>query len=216
MANICSQNIVYYGDEAGVLRLYLWLREMESGKKTGMGDLLDAAGIKDWESMDVNARGSIQDVELLEATKESPMGVRVGVESKWTPSNDALDLVADAVCGVGDGVMKEVMVAEEPGCEIYVNTDTEGLFLKEMAVVETNDDTEYFYMGEDGDFLEYVERKTGVRCKNWDDFWGRYDGRYDSDGEGSEVFERGYRKTNGYLEDDEDACFTVHRYDGTY
>ena len=212
MANICSQNIVYYGDEAGVLRLYLWLREMESGKKTWIGELLDAAGIKDWE--DVNARGRVQDVELLEATKESPMGVRVGVESKWTPSNDALDLVAEAVCGVGDGVMKEVMVAEEPGCEIYVNTDTEGLFFKEMAVVETNDDTEYFYMGdEDGDFLEYVERKTGIRCRNWDEFWSRYD-----DDTGNEFY-RGYLKVNGYHgdpEDELDAWFSVHRYDSTY
>ena len=213
MANICSQEIVYYGNEAGVLRLYLWLSEMKSGKKTGIGELLDAAGIKDWESMDVNARGSIQDVELLDATGKSPMGVRVGVESKWTPSNDALDLVADAVCGVGDGVMKEVMVAEEPGCEIYVNTDTEGLFLGEMAVVETDDDTEYFYMGEEGDFLEYVERKTGIRCRNWDDFWSRYE-----DDTGNEFY-RGYLKVNGYHggpEDELDACFRVHRYDGTY
>lgn len=212
MANICSQNIVYYGDEAGVLRLYLWLREKESGKViTGIGDLLDAAGVKNWESMDVNARGSIQDVELLEATEESPMGVRVGVESKWTPSNDALDLIAEAICGGEDGAMKEVMIAEEQGCEIYVNTDTEGLFFTERAVVENDDDTEYFYMGEEGSFLDYVEDKTGIRCRNWDDFWSRYED--DADNE----FYRGYLKVNGFSDDDPDVVgFRVHRYEDNY
>lgn len=101
-----------------------------------------------------------------EATDTDPASFTVYYESKWYPTIEAWNLVLEPY-----GV-KQVTIAEEPGCDVYINTDKDGVFFIDKYMIdiytEENDGEtaslefkEYFGAGDEDEMIEYFNQDIG-------------------------------------------------------
>lgn len=144
------------------------------------GNLFIAAGYKvhDGELRDYNLRGFNTEVELRDA--ETDPHVAIFVEMAWSPEYRGMwDMLSEKYPGLGF-----VMEAEEPGCEVYVNTDTTGDFFPEKwrieyeyhnytdesgKEVEGASESLYFGYGEEAKALSTIEELTGLKFKSMEE-----------------------------------------------
>lgn len=77
--------------------------------------------------------------------------VYIWMTTRWSPMIDGFNKLLSQYIS-----LKGVYYAEEPGCEIYVNTDTEGLFFKvKYCIYDDDNGSEYF--DSDSEFLKYIK-----------------------------------------------------------
>lgn len=138
MANICINQFAFYceKDELRLLKLYTILRnfyETELKNEDGHGDfsiynlLTKYLGMDSESAREISCRSEITETpELLEYPyKEGAKMIKVFIDSAWNPPVD----FANELCQIVKEVMPVesdldyVYMAEEPGCEIYINTD---------------------------------------------------------------------------------------------
>ena len=74
-------------------------------------------------------------------------------EDAWAPHTDMYDTYIQAL-GLD---IDCVYLAEEPGCEVYVNTDEAGIFFPYRYIVDNSYETEYFETIHDA--LDYICRQ---------------------------------------------------------
>ena len=84
-------------------------------------------------------RGTIFDVRLDEIDNT----IHVGYETAWEPMTEGWGILL-AKYG-----LKQVTIAEEPACEVYVNTDIDGRWFKDRYIIEMCID--------DNNYKEYYE-----------------------------------------------------------
>lgn len=101
----------------------------------------------------IRFRGSIVDIRLDADSKT----LDVETETAWEPMPGIWDMIL-AECGYTD--IKYVYQAEEPSCELYINTDTEGRFFSDRYHVEVyvHDDfycNEVCYLSSEEELLEF-------------------------------------------------------------
>jgi len=132
------------------------------------GNLLMMCGVPE---KDIECRGSIQDVQWKDDGIEDGGWIEIQTETAWSPQ------VGDVIGRMLEDYYPDLcyeFVAEEPGCEIYINTDTTGRFYTERYKIDYDIseidpkycDTEYFNNGKD--FLDRVKEimeafKVGTR-----------------------------------------------------
>ena len=151
MPNWCNNSIAFYQEDGGNDRLpaffadvqkYTDHKDPETGESSNwVGHLLKANGI---DTNSLYARGFFSCSEFCDNH------VRVDMETAWAPLPEVYDLIAEKYN------LRYVYIAEEPGCEVYVNTDTEGRFFSTRYLLNSFeiDDLEL-----DRDILtEYGER----------------------------------------------------------
>ena len=138
MANYCSNSFTYYGDDMDQL-IYLFLKIQEGCSIAGSGDakpLLSALGAdpKDIDALD--GRTTVFDLRLVtEDGGKKVVGVQIDAESAWSTCEDfALTLLQTILPGGGN--IKMCYIAEEPGCEIFINTDEDRRFYKIVLNVD--------------------------------------------------------------------------------
>ena len=101
----------------------------------------------------------IQDISDIEA-HGTYRGFKVHQDDKWSPNLEFWDLIIEQEYTTDDGgrMIDYVYEAEEPGCEIYINTDVDGEFFCDLYKVDAHlpkdlfcgeDMTEYFSSTED-------------------------------------------------------------------
>ena len=101
----------------------------------------------------------IQDISDIEA-HGTYRGFKVFQDDKWFPNLKFWDLIIEREYTTDDGerMIDYVYEAEEPGCEIYINTDVDGEFFCDLYKVDAHlpkdlfcgeDMTEYFSSTED-------------------------------------------------------------------
>ena len=143
------------------------------------GNLFIAAGykVRDGELRTYNLRGFETEVELREGADPY---VAIFVEMAWTPEFRGMgDMLSEKYPGLGF-----VMEAEEPGCEVYINTDVKGEFFPTKWRVEYEyfDFTDefgkehggkseglYFNYDEEAKALSLIEELTGLKFKSMEE-----------------------------------------------
>ena len=77
--------------------------------------------------------------------------VSLWMTTRWSPMIDGFNKILSQYIS-----LKGVYIGEEPGCEIYINTDTEGLFYKvKYCIYDDDNGSEYF--DSDEEFLKYMK-----------------------------------------------------------
>lgn len=139
------------------------------------GNLLMMCGVPE---KDVECRGSIQDIQWRDDKLEDGGWIEIETETAWSPQ------VEDVVGKMLEDYYPDLdyeFIAEEPGCEIYINTDISGRFFVDRYKIDYDIseiappycDTEYF--DNDEDFLDRVKEimkafEVGVKKKGLPDF----------------------------------------------
>lgn len=211
MANYCSNSVTYYSDNQGqILNLYLRLRsaaealgDMEMGSIRAK-PLLAELGVDPETIEKLDGRTSINYLGLL-VEDEKPVGVQFDAESAWSPCDDFADILLRAIYP-DRGDIEMVYTAEEPGCEVYVNTDVDHRFYKTVLVMnviagEIND-SYYYNMDELNDAFDMIKKLTGYRPSELADL---------DDAKFMEKLEAGFRKKYP----DEDDYLGIYTYENS-
>lgn len=165
MANICDNDFTYYGDnQRELLKFYLTFQQ---AYEEGNGDaktILSLLGVTPEMIEEIDGRTSVNFVELL-MSSETITGVRFMAESAWAPCEDfAKFALLAAIPGGGD--IDLCYVAEEPGCEVFINTDIDRRFYDVDVHIDVccKDYEDQFYYGT-ADFtslVSMIEDLSGV------------------------------------------------------
>ena len=172
MANYCSNSVTYYSDNQGqILNLYLRIR----GAVEALGDmereyvnakpLLAELGVAPETIERLDGRTSINYLGLL-VEDGKPVGVQFDAESAWSPCEDFAETLLRAIYP-GGGDIEMVYIAEEPGCEVYINTDVDHRFYKTVLVMDIRagkiEDRYYYDVDELDEAFDMIEELTGCR-----------------------------------------------------
>ena len=211
MANYCSNSVTYYSDNQGqILNLYLRLRsaaealgDMEMGSIRAK-PLLAELGVDPETIEKLDGRTSIDYLGLL-VEDEKPVGVQFDAESAWSPCDDFADILLRAIYP-DRGDIEMVYTAEEPGCEVYVNTDVDHRFYKTVLVMnviagEIND-SYYYSVDELNDAFDMIKKLTGYKPSKLADL---------DDAKFMEKLEAGFRKKYP----DEDDYLGIYTYENS-
>lgn len=150
MANWCSTTIEFFGSgyDANIQlkELYEIILEMEkTGRVQGadnlwLGNFVDMFG---GDCKEADCRGFITYIEEYENYDEDLCHFRIEQEDAWYPKVG----VWREILSNNFPDIEMVYVAEECGCEIYINSDTDGLFFTQKYCAEICD-------GEYGDYID--------------------------------------------------------------
>ena len=134
MPNWCINNILFFGDRQNIEKLYEdWdaaLKTVAEGDDGWIGRLLVYKGI---DPAKIYCRGFADCLELRDD------GLFVTTWDAWLPMLAFYDYVA------GLYSLEYVLMAEEPGNGIYINTDAEGRFFPERYIIELLSDDASLY-----------------------------------------------------------------------
>lgn len=150
MPNWCSNSFYVWGDREEVYKFYLDLItatsdspdfEIDGGStwrdRDWIGRIFLQAGytMEEIENRGFETRGTIGGISL--STDEyGELGVQFDEETAWAPNDESIGtLLKEKYSG-----LDFVFIAEEPGCDIYVNSDTDGRKFKEKWVANWDTD----------------------------------------------------------------------------
>ena len=121
MPNWCYNQTVFYGDKETTTKLYKELKEkVDYYNNDHINNFFKLLGVpQERLETDLCCRAHLVDILLLEDNS-----LLLSYESAWNPIIEDLDYILKEY----QPNLKEVTYAEECGCEIYINTDSEGLY----------------------------------------------------------------------------------------
>jgi hypothetical protein len=130
MPNWTSNSIAFYQEDGGNdlleafytdIERYQNFADVNGSLSNWCGHYLIASKIN---PDDLSCRGFFTNCELHDSH------VRIDMESAWSPLPEVYDLLAEKYN------LLYVYIADEPGCEIYVNTDVEGRFFTDRYILD--------------------------------------------------------------------------------
>lgn len=199
MANICWNRVAYCGDnEMELIRLYLITSNAKNNNSRG---LLRELGCDDATINTIDGRTNISSVELVCAgTTNRCIGVMLEMESAWGPCVDFMTALLTTILP-GGGDCDYVYIAEEPGCDVFINTDLEGRFFSERVCVDAHipDDgefREYYGDSELRDLISDIKKWSGVTIKSFEDLLNP---------DVIQAIDNGFRDTYGLSRDSEES-----------
>ena len=170
MANICSNESVVYGPKEDVARFVSDVEAAcEKSEYRSFYDVFQTLGFSE-EELDnkvfLNGACFEQDKFELERKDEDCWFVKFWYDTRWSPAYEALDELLSRFYPT----LKEVTIAEEPGCEVYVNTDDEALFFDTQYDLDgaacgkyTHDEDSWFADKESAlNYLNDFQRRNGM------------------------------------------------------
>lgn len=211
MPNWCSNSMYVWGDRQQVYKFYMDVTtalsdhpnfepEENDWSRNWIANIFFQAGYTydEIKSRNFLVRGSIDYVALVTDNMDD-LGVRFDEETAWGPNDDAIETLLDEKYPG----LQFVFIAEEPGCEVYCNSDSEGrMFLERWAAEWTVDGGDY--EGEDyecdKDCAAGLSEILGLSEKEILDFLGS--------GKHEDLREIFYEKHPG-----EEAFFSIHKYE---
>ena len=180
MSNTCSSIVVFKGkDLSEITKFYLKIHEAVREGGGVAWDILRHLGYTDGE-IAVDGRTDVDAIEYTrafdpeepDAKEETIFGVRLDVESAWEPPVDFFKMLLAKILP-SNRHTDFVFLAEEPGNEIYINTDEKGIFLKDAFVIDYDDgecsDREYFSHDDLTPGFDLIKTLTGVTVTNLGD-----------------------------------------------
>lgn len=151
---------------------------------------------REWDKDWIDCRGSVDD-HVIEYDGDKIEGVMLYCQTAWGPKFESFEqMINEKYPG-----LKTLCLADEPGCEIYFNSDVERIRFTEKYVVNTDEDS--YYPETDEELLELVEELTGIKCASVGALW-----TMDRD-----TVREKYIEHMGYSEDEaEEAYINFHEY----
>ena len=153
MPNWCSNNMVVYGSPTEVKdfrqKCLNAIAAAQQTKHWGLYEIYVQFGYKEEEILNSHKleynRGHFDDVSNLHYVDDNTLSFSVYYESAWSPMIDGFNyLLANHY-----KTLKQVTLAEEGGCEIFINTDTKHLFFDEKYYVYVEDYDTYYLTNEE-------------------------------------------------------------------
>lgn len=169
MANICSNTTAVYGPKEDVERFLSDVKAAcEKSKNRSFYEVFQTLGFPEEElenKVFVNG-GYFQEGFELEKKDEDCWFVKFSYDTRWSPAYEAFDELLKRLYPN----LKEVTIAEEPGCEIFINTDDEALFFDTQYDLDgaacgkyTHDEDSYFADEESAlGYLNDFQRRNGM------------------------------------------------------
>lgn len=159
MPNWCMFDAAVYGSKKELEYLVKRLNDaIDIGNKTKQWHLYCLFEQHGWTKDEILSPhfpyigGSIEGVSPIEKSGDDYY-IRVAMETRWSPMINGFNKLLGRYLN-----LHAVYVAEEPGCEIYINTDTEGRFFNVKYCLDDYDfGMEYF---EDDDELSSYFKAT--------------------------------------------------------
>jgi len=155
MPNWCNNSIAFFQEDGGNALLDAFYTDIqkyqnyidpETGNASSwIGHWLESNRV---DIKNLYTRGFLSNIELNDTH------VRIDMETAWAPLPEIWDLMAEKY------ELSYVYIAEECGCEVYVNTDADGKFFTTRYVLNyfDVDDLEL----DDRTMAEYGERLRGL------------------------------------------------------
>ena len=144
MSNICETTIAFFATtEKYTDKLVDFYNKLTDLKKSKERFPIYYNSIYIAEQFGIDAKhiewSCIQDISDIEA-HGTYRGFKVYQDDKWTPNLRFWDLIIEREYTTDDGerMIDYVYEAEEPGCEIYINTDVDGEFFCDLYKVDAH------------------------------------------------------------------------------
>lgn len=180
MANICSNVMAVYGPREDLDKFLKCVKDAvtEMGKPgNGRGfekEFFLRCGYAEDELKKLYGFGPMDlwgDPQFFNARRGRPAHVKLWFGTCWSPVYESWD----ALLKRSFPTLKEVTLAEESGCDVYVNTDSEGLFFDERFYVCGEYDGKSFLDRDEHIFpdeksaLAAINDWTGMRFESLDE-----------------------------------------------
>lgn len=144
MANICETTIAFFATtEKYTDKLVDFYNKLTDLKKSKERFPIYFNSVYIAEQFGIDAKhiewSCIQDISDIEA-HGTYRGFKVYQDDKWSPNLRFWDLIIEQEYTTDDGerMIDYVYEAEEPGCEIYINTDVDGEFFCDLYKVDAH------------------------------------------------------------------------------
>lgn len=200
MANYCSNSIVFYSKDKS--RLSVFLRKMSAAFTTRDSHFYNLMVLHGYGNREISAvidkRDFFTSCDTKLSVKEDTYSFRLDTETAWEPHMEVFRKVLQEKYG---NVIRMVYLAEECGCGIFINSDTEGKFLPERFMVDCCHNGDYFKES----FHSFEEALDWLRREYPDTGFGKYDSIADIE-----------EKVNNSVLRGEDDFFTMHRFEPDY
>lgn len=182
MPNWCMTNITFFSEsEDQITRLNDALCRLEAGESLlpngfgnlWLGNVIHYFGFK-WQN--ASCRGSISQIGILSKDADRGFHFEIEQEDAWEANTEVWDKILSKE-EFSD--INYVFMAEEPGCNVYVNSDSSGLFYDARYTVDVCLDGKFFndktcdstqeYFSTENDCLAYL-RKISESLGNKQEF----------------------------------------------
>lgn len=152
MPNWCQNSMVVYGSPTEIKDFYNRLiKAKESARKENEWDLYAIYKSFGYASKFVlesdscgYIRGNIEEIQEIENNNEEEAHFLVLYESAWSSMFEGFDWLLEKHYNT----LKQVTLAEECGCDIYINTDLNGKFFSERYHLYVEDNDDYYFDNE--------------------------------------------------------------------
>ena len=127
MANYCSNCIAFYGNDLNKLEL---LRKLMDGECRYIRDFVMKCGYIEVEALEfTDGRDTFVEVPDDVAKDDTSYYFIIQTETAWSPH---VEVFSKIIQERFENQINFVHCSEEPGFEIYINTDTEGRFFADQ------------------------------------------------------------------------------------
>lgn len=164
MPNWCSNEMAVYGSRDELVKFVELIKKArETAKETKHWELYDVFSLAGFDDGEMDkfgwSRGYFTNDSLDIGNKDGRDFVDVSFETAWSPMCEAWDELLRR-CFPN---LKQVTIAVECGCEVYVNTDVDKLFFPWTICIDAGYENSVF-----GDFYEdsYVTRADALHNVN--------------------------------------------------
>lgn len=183
MANICSNVMAVYGPREDLDKFLQAVKEA-MGHAQGRGfakEFFLRCGYTQDELDSIYGFGPMDlcgDPQFFEAEGDMPAHVKLWFDTRWSPVYESWEALLQRFFPT----LKQVTLAEECGCELYVNTDAEGIFFDDLYYVDGEYDGNSFLDRDEHTFpdamsaLDAINDWTGKDFKTLDEVREFFDG----------------------------------------
>ena len=170
MPNWCTNSVVVYGNKSEIeifrQKYEQAFKQMQENKNWGTYELFMVHGYEhnftlsdksDW------IRGQLYEPNGTGTLPDGTCYFSFYFESAWGPMIDGLNRILKD----NYKTLKSVILAEEFGNGIFVNTDTEHKFFDEKYCIDS-DELGMEYFSNDHDLIEYIKNELGIYIESVD------------------------------------------------
>lgn len=175
MANTCYTDYAFFGDERAMEDFYDRLR---GSMKPEDRDGLPLSRVRN--AFRIPPEKAAVNRATIDYVRKDADCVRLSAESAWTPATDIFDEIIKSwyTDRLGRPILSYVYAAEEPGFDIFINTDRDGRYLSHRYLVDDGDNLcEYFDTEEDA--LTFLRSRFGINGKTARELRQSYEDKYD-------------------------------------